>query len=323
MTNPLSRRSCLQALGASTLGALVGQCVPASLGETPETHSGLGYIDAHVHVWTPNTERYPLAEGYTKDQMSPPSFTPEELFKHTAGAGVERINLIQMSYYGFDNSYMLDVMDRYPGGFSGTAIVDPFGPDPAGEMLRLAEKRCYAFRIQPAHSKQPPESWLQPEPMEKLFAIAAEHHLALSALIRIDALPELDRLCRKYPDAPVIIDHLCLLATGDANPPSEEQIKTLTAMSRHKNAYVKIGAFYALGERNPPYLDLLPLIRSVVEAFTPDRCMWETDCPFQVVHHSYEDSLALIRDHADFLSASDKESILRKTAARLLFRDKE
>jgi hypothetical protein len=35
--------------------------------------------------------------------MTPASFTPEELFKHTKANGVNRINLIQMSYSGFDN----------------------------------------------------------------------------------------------------------------------------------------------------------------------------------------------------------------------------
>lgn len=60
------------------------------------------FIDAHVHVWTPDTARYPLAEGYKKEDMKPPSFTPEELFKHSKPSGVDRINLIQMSFYGFD-----------------------------------------------------------------------------------------------------------------------------------------------------------------------------------------------------------------------------
>src|SRR5205085_678294 len=55
------------------------------------------YIDAHVHVWTPDTAHYPLAEGYKKEDMKPPSFTPQELFKHSKPAGVDRINLIQMS----------------------------------------------------------------------------------------------------------------------------------------------------------------------------------------------------------------------------------
>ena len=61
------------------------------------------YIDAHVHVWTPDTAHYPLSASYKKEDMKPASFTPEELFKHTKPAGVDRINLIQMSYYGFDN----------------------------------------------------------------------------------------------------------------------------------------------------------------------------------------------------------------------------
>jgi predicted TIM-barrel fold metal-dependent hydrolase len=61
------------------------------------------YIDVHVHVWTPDTLHYPLAKGYKKEDMKPASFTPDELFKHTRPAGVNRVNLIQMSYYGFDN----------------------------------------------------------------------------------------------------------------------------------------------------------------------------------------------------------------------------
>ena len=32
--------------------------------------AGSGHIDAHVHVWTPDTERYPLAEG-SKASMKP------------------------------------------------------------------------------------------------------------------------------------------------------------------------------------------------------------------------------------------------------------
>jgi predicted TIM-barrel fold metal-dependent hydrolase len=63
----------------------------------------MGFIDAHVHVWTPDTAHYPLAAGYRKADMRPPSFTPEQLFKHTKPAGVDRVNLIQMSYYVFEN----------------------------------------------------------------------------------------------------------------------------------------------------------------------------------------------------------------------------
>jgi predicted TIM-barrel fold metal-dependent hydrolase len=65
---------------------------------------GGDFIDAHVHVWTADTARYPLAPGFAKADMSPPSFTPAELFRHCKPAGVRRVNLVQMSFYGCDNS---------------------------------------------------------------------------------------------------------------------------------------------------------------------------------------------------------------------------
>ena len=99
------------------------------------------YIDAHVHVWTPDTARYPLATGYKKEDMKPASFTPEELFKHCKPAGVDRINLIQMSFYGFDYSYMLDVMAKHKGVFSGTAVIDPLGYRPGGRARTQAAPR--------------------------------------------------------------------------------------------------------------------------------------------------------------------------------------
>ena len=37
------------------------------------------YIDAHSHIWTPDVAHYPLAAGFTVDDMKPPSFTAEEL----------------------------------------------------------------------------------------------------------------------------------------------------------------------------------------------------------------------------------------------------
>src|SRR5262249_17051513 len=107
----------------------------------------MAYIDAHVHVWTADTNRYPLAPGFKPEDMKPASFTPEELFKHCKPAGVERINLIQMSYYRFDNRYMLETMARFPDTFVGTAIVDPQDAEVEQQMAELAKKRVRAFRI--------------------------------------------------------------------------------------------------------------------------------------------------------------------------------
>src|SRR4051794_38182231 len=64
-----------------------------------------------------DTAHYPLAEGYRPEDRGPRSFPAEELLKHCRPAGVGRVNLIQMSFYGLDNSYMLDMIKLYPDRF--------------------------------------------------------------------------------------------------------------------------------------------------------------------------------------------------------------
>ncbi len=275
-------------------------------------------IDAHVHVWTPDTARYPLAAGFKKENMKPASFTPEELFKHCKAAGVGRINLIQMSFYGFDNSYMLDMIAKYPDVFVGTAVIDPRGKDPAREMDDLAKKGVRAFRIYPKLTEQPIETWLRPEGYKKMFAAGARNEQAMACLIGPDALPDLDRMCAAYPDTPVIIDHLARI--GADGVIRAEEVDRLCAMAKHKKVMVKVGAFYALGKKQMPYGDLGPMIKKVVAAFGSQRCMWESDCPFQVQDaHTYQGSVDLVLRRLDFLSADDKDWLLQKTAERFFF----
>ncbi len=277
------------------------------------------YIDAHVHVWTPDTEHYPLAAGYKKEDMRPKSFTPQELFRHCKPVGVTRINLIQMSFYGFDNKYMLDMMDLYKKEFVGTAVIDVHAEKPDEEMERLAKKRVRAFRIHPRLSKLPSAKWLQPAGYQRMFAAGARHNLAMSCLIDPTALPELERMCGKYPKTPVIIDHLCRI--GIDGKIRNEDVNALCAMAKHQKVMVKIGAFYALGAKKPPYTDLAPLIQRVIKAFGVQRCMWESDCPFQVEgDNTYRASIDLIRTRLKFLTDNDKEWLLRRTAEDFFFK---
>ena len=68
----------------------LAQAATASLASCTSLPFGKGgSIDAHVHVWTPDTQAYPLATGFTKEGMKPPSFTPEQLFSHCRPEGVD------------------------------------------------------------------------------------------------------------------------------------------------------------------------------------------------------------------------------------------
>ena len=270
------------------------------------------YIDAHVHVWTDDLNTYPLADAYSKSDMQPETFYPEDILAHATPSGVNRIVLIQMSYYGFDNSYMLDVMEKQPDVFSGIAIIDWDGPHPDEDMRRLADRGVRGFRLYVRDERA-----LDGTGIEQMFAAGARHNFAICPLINPVALPSLDKRCSQFPDTPVIIDHLSRI--GAAGPIEDSHVASLCALAKHANVMVKVSAFYALGRKAPPYADLAPLIRRVYDAFGPDRLMWASDCPFQVVDHTYEDSIGLIRDRLDFLSAEDKEQILRKTAEDFFF----
>jgi predicted TIM-barrel fold metal-dependent hydrolase len=286
----------------------------------------MDFIDSHVHVWTDDTLHYPLGAGWTAEEIRPRRFTPEDYFQHSRPNGVRRAVLIQISHYyprpgdlfsrnghGFDNDYMLDTIRRHPDCFVGTAVIDPHGPEPDLQMIELAHRRVRAFRIHPRLSQLPPASWLRLRGYGRMFAAGAAHNLAMSCLIDPDGLQELSRMCRQYPDTPVIIDHLCRIGADGTIRPAD--VDALCAMARHRRVMVKVGAFYALGRKQAPYLDLAPLVERVVRAFGPERCMWESDSPFQVSDgHTYQDSIELVRTRLAFLAYKDRDWLLRRTA---------
>ncbi len=275
------------------------------------------WIDAHVHVWTPDVQKYPLARGFAVSDMQPPSFTPEQLFAHCRPEGVSRIVLIQMSYYQTDNSYMLDMMRAHPGVFSGVAIVDENAAGVAETMRSLVRQGVRGFRIH-AGSSRNLSGWLGSPGMATLWKTAAELKVSVCPLINPDTLPLIDKMCEWYPDTSVVVDHFARL--GMAGPPKAEEVGSLLRLARHAKTHVKASAFYALGSKKAPYLEMGPLVRQVRDAFGPQRVMWASDCPFQVGHgHDYHHSISLIRDRLDFLSAQDRAWMLRGTAEKVFF----
>src|SRR3954447_8780416 len=104
-------------------------------------------IDSHVHVWTDDTTKYPRTAS--EPPVEPGRFTPDDYFEHARPSGVTRTVLVQMSFYGYENSYMLDSMRRYPGVFSGIAVIDSNAQRPEATMLELANRGVRGFRIHP------------------------------------------------------------------------------------------------------------------------------------------------------------------------------
>jgi len=275
----------------------------------------MGYIDAHVHVWTDDAATYPLAAGYDVQQMKPPRFSDADLLAHAEPCGVERIVLIQMSFYGFDNSYMLHTIARRPETFRGVAVVDHTRADLADEMQRLFSGGVRGFRVyqlagSPAQPLDSPE-------YARVCGLAGEMGMAVCPLIDPQLLSGVGRAAQHFPGTTFVIDHLARIGAG--RPVDPAGVDALCALAEHPNCCVKVSAFYALGDARPPHDDLAPLIRRVWQAFGADRLMWATDCPYQVQGETYEDSLSLVRDRLPFLTESDRVAILEGTAARVFF----
>ncbi len=63
-----TRRDFVRVIGATSVAGLISGSIHAAE-EDP-------VVDAHVHVWTPDTQAFPLSTKFTKADMQPASFTP-------------------------------------------------------------------------------------------------------------------------------------------------------------------------------------------------------------------------------------------------------
>jgi predicted TIM-barrel fold metal-dependent hydrolase len=298
-----------------SLAGLAGPLTLAGAGKAAPVADTSNRIDAHVHVWTNDFGKYPLAEGFAVAAMKPRTFLPEDILRQARANGVNRVVLIQMSYYRFDNSYMLDTIRQQPKVFRGVAIVDWNSNQPDRKMRELKTQGVRGFRIYPGAARA--ENWLDGDGFASMFECAAKERLTICPLIPPGALPALSRQCLKYPETPVAIDHIARI--GAAGPIREEDVTALCELARYPKVKVKVSAFYALGAKKPPHLDLASMIRRLYDAFGPKRLIWASDCPFQLDNETYKDSISLIADRLDFLSTDDKDWMLRRSAEESFF----
>jgi predicted TIM-barrel fold metal-dependent hydrolase len=276
-----------------------------------------GWIDAHSHIWTRDLAKYPLTGKQTVADLKPGSFTAQELLELAGKNGVGRIVLIQhRPYHGYDNSYITDSIAKFPGRFSGVGCIDADQAHPEADMDKLFQLGIRGFRIRSGEGDK--KLWKDCAGMFAMWAHAAKQGSAICPLIGPTDLPQVEEMCTKYPETKVVIDHFARI--GMAGPIDEAQLKALTDLAKHKHLHVKVSAYYALGEKKPPHTELIPMIQQLIAAYGVERLMWGSDSPYQLnAPNTYENSLKLITEHCDFLSAKDREQLLRGTAERVFF----
>lgn len=283
-------------------------------------------VDAHIHVWSADLGRYPLAPGFSAADLWRPSFTPEEYFGY-APAGT-RVNLVQMTWYGLDHRYIADRIAAAPDTFSGTGVVpavcDVSLAPPDKTMQALARQGIVAFRVrgggaQPDWKK--PERWLDQPGYERIFACAADCNLALSFLCRPADLPEIGRMGERFPQTPVIIDHFGGVRVREGAVDAAG-LAALCDLAQYPRVMVKLGPLHGLGDGPYPFAEMRGLLRPVVSAFGADRCMWESDSGgplwMEEPARDYAASIALIAED-EIYSEAEKMLLLGGTAGKIFF----
>jgi len=306
----ITRRTAIAAGAAVTVA--MAQSASAGKSDNDDTP----WIDAHSHIWTPDVDRFPLQPGMTIENLSPRSFNAEELMEIARPEGVGRVVLIQHPpFHGFDNSYLIDACRRYPDTFRMVGGVDDLRPNCGKAMKQLLKQRVTGFRIGP---REGITDWLNTSGMTEMWKTAVETRQAMCCLIDAKHLPLLDAACRKYPETPVVIDHFARI--GIDGEIRDNEVTDLCRLAAHPYVKVKVSAYYALGKKQPPHAELIPLIRRLCDTFGPNRLMWASDCPYQLTRgNTYASSISLIRDRIDFVTEAERRQLLRTTAEETFF----
>ena len=211
----------------------------------------MAWIDAHIHLWTSDTDSYPLAGGQTAADLDPPDFTPEMYLRHARPSGIERVVIVQTGYHQFDNSYATDAIKRFPDVFSVIGIVDETKENVQEDMEALRAQGVRGFRIGVDYDGP---QW------DRLFEAAARTGQAMCPITHPVGAPAIKEMAAKHPDTTVVVDHMTRV--GEMEPINDAHITQLTDIATLPNTNVKISRLHALGD-GPPHDDLIPMIKQV------------------------------------------------------------
>src|SRR5882757_3221594 len=103
--------------GALALGSAAG----LAMSEATAAENFAGSTDCHVHIIGPQA-KYPMAPNRP---YTPPEASVAQLKAMHARLGISRTVLVQPSFYGTDNSCMLDALKELGNSARGVAVVAP------------------------------------------------------------------------------------------------------------------------------------------------------------------------------------------------------
>ncbi len=243
-------------------------------------------VDTHFHVFA-DPARYPFASDRS---YTPPEAPLEAYLRMQDALGLARGVLVQPSVYGTDNRLLLDILRAHGDRFRGIAVIGPKTGDGALEALDTAGVRGVRMNLLFRGGLEIADA----ERVARRIAALGWH---LQVLIDVSRSPETVRRLGGL-GLPLVFDHLGHMPAGKGV--DDAGFQAMLALLREGRAWVKLSGAYRLSaEPRPPYRDVAPLARAILET-APERALWGSDWPHPSVAKPMPNDGALLDLLADW-----------------------
>ena len=211
------------------------------------------------------------------------------------------------SGYDTDNRCLLDLLDRGNGRFKGVAVVD--NDIPRAELEKLRDRGIVGTTMQTSllgvdHFRD----------TGRLLNDLADLGMFADVQVEADLLVEMAPLLEPS-GVRVLIDHC-----GRPDPAAgldQPGFRTLLELGSSGRYFVKISGLVKCSAQRYPWADSWPYVQALLEAFTPDRCMWGSDWPFLRAPERIDYGTILALTERLIPDANDRRKVLWETPARL------
>jgi predicted TIM-barrel fold metal-dependent hydrolase len=268
-------------------------------------------IDSHVHVWTDGQPPFTHNNDMSESRPNLPG-PVEALIGFMDKNNIDKTVLIQCMYHGYDNSYMCHCIGRFPDRLTGVALFEPRAPGGPHKLEKFyREHGVQGMRLYPI--KEEDASWLSAEDQIPLWEKAREIGVPFIWFGKCRQLPHLETMLRRFPEVPVIIDHL---GEPELSEGVNGTFQNLVKLAECPNLYVKATRINGLSNQDWPYEDVHPFVRAVYDSFGPERMLACSGFP-ENPERGDARGFRIIEEAIPFFTDADKEWILGKTAAAI------
>jgi len=284
--------------------ALVGCAATGSSDVSRGASVRITAIDTHAHVF----ERgLPLANArrYAPTYDAPLSSYLAQLDAHGVSHGV----LIQPSFLGVDNSYLLAALKQAPQRLRGVAVIDPAAPETL--LTQMNAEGIVGIRLNLIGAADP-----QLKSPVWQAALARLHALGWHVELHVEArrLPTLQQPLLEA-QVNVVVDHF-----GRPDPAlgvDDPGFAALLAAGRSRRVWVKISGAYRNGANGRGEAIAQAAMPRLKDALGLDRLVWGSDWP----HTQFESQINYDKMWAFagvlLPSAADRKQVLVDTPAQL------